>query len=376
MSGASRPQLEARLQTLSKRMATVGVEILVVTNPPNIFYLTNLRASAAVLIIGDNVRILITDFRYLTVARIAVAGDLSPTDLEVVPVAGSYDETILGVFTRLGVARVGIEAEHLSVRRWQWLAGRLDEKFIQLVPTDGIVEGVRERKDAYEIEQLQTASLLLSRVAFDVYKLVRAGSSEREIATEIDRMLYRIGLERPAFETIVASGENSALPHARPSDRRLSSGDLVVLDFGGIYNGYCGDLTRTVFVGEVTERAFGLHRAVSEAHSAAVSVVRPGIKASSVDGAAREVLSRHGFSDMFGHSTGHGLGIEVHERPRIGQRVNNDTVDAELDTGMVFTIEPGVYVPGYGGVRIEDDVMVTEEGCEILTNVPRALALF
>ena len=176
MSGASRPQLEARLQALSKRMATVGVEVLVVTNSPNIFYLTNLRASAAVLIIGDSVRVLIADFRYLAIARMVVAGDQSLTDLEVVPVAGSYDETILGVFGRLGVARVGFEAENLSVRRWQWLTGRLNEKFIKFVPTDGIVEEGRERKDAYEIEQLQTAALLLSRVALDVNDLFVANA--------------------------------------------------------------------------------------------------------------------------------------------------------------------------------------------------------
>ena len=356
-------------------MAAVGVKFLVVTNPLNIFYLTNLRASAAVLIVGDSIRVLIVDFRYLIIAKMAVAGDLSPTDLEVVPVAGSYDETILGVFGRLGVARVGFEAENLSVRRWQWLTGHLNEKFVKLVPTEGIVEEGRERKDAYEIEQLKTATLLLSRVALNVYKLVREGISEREIAAEIDRMLYKIGLERPAFETIVASGENSALPHARPSDRRLARGDLVVLDFGGIYNGYCGDLTRTVCVGEITERAFGLHRAVLEAHGAAVSVVRPGIRASAVDEAARAILRRHGLEDMFGHSTGHGLGIEVHERPRIGKPTNNGTVDEKLDTGMVFTIEPGVYLPGYGGVRIEDDVIVTEQGCEILTTAPCALTL-
>jgi Xaa-Pro aminopeptidase len=177
------------------------------------------------------------------------------------------------------------------------------------------------------------------------------------------------GFSRPAFETIVASGPNSAFPHARPTGRRLAEGEPCVLDFGGVYDGYCVDLTRTVQLGPGATGMQPLFDAVSEAHDTAIAAVRPGIRPSEIDRAARDVLVRHGLGQAFGHGTGHGLGLEIHEEPRIGQIVAGRP-DEPVEPGMVFTIEPGAYVPGLGGVRIEDDVLVTPGGCELLTDVP------
>ncbi len=174
------------------------------------------------------------------------------------------------------------------------------------------------------------------------------------------------GFTRPAFETIVASGPHSAFPHARPTDRRVAAGEPTVLDFGGVYDGYCVDLTRTVQLGAISQPQERLYAAVREAQQAAIEAVRPGVAASSIDAAAREVLERHGLGEAFGHGTGHGLGLEVHEEPRIA-RLSPRLPDQVLEPGMVFTIEPGAYVPGLGGVRIEDDVLVTDHGCEVLT---------
>ena len=183
---------------------------------------------------------------------------------------------------------------------------------------------------------------------------------------QIETAMREAGFCRPAFETIVASGPNSALPHARPTDRRIQTGDPTVLDFGGVYDGYCVDLTRTVQLGAAPAALGRLYEAVAEAQQAAIDAVRPGALASAIDAAARSVLERYGLAEAFGHGTGHGIGLEVHEDPRIGRLIPR-TPDHAVEAGMVFTIEPGAYVPGVGGVRIEDDVLVTEGGCEILT---------
>ena len=375
--GPSRPQLEARGEVINAAVRGGRLDALLVTNPASLFYLTNLRASAGAAIVGPDVRALLVDFRYLTAAAQLAAGQHVPSDLEIIPVARSYDETIAETLTRSKLARVGVESQQLTVARWRWLSERLEATPVELVPTDGLVERAREVKDPFEVELLRTAGRLIARAVPAILELVRAGRIEREIAADIDRALCRAGFERPAFDTIVASGPNSALPHARPGTRHLVRGDLVLLDFGGVYDGYCVDLTRTVCVGEIDDRGRALHEAVTQAHGAAIAAVNPGAPASKVDAAAREALGTHGLAEAFGHSTGHGIGIEVHERPRVARRRADAESggDAVLRTGMTFTIEPGVYLPGYGGVRIEDDVLVTDRGCDVLTNASRDLAV-
>jgi Xaa-Pro aminopeptidase len=205
---------------------------------------------------------------------------------------------------------------------------------------------------------------------------VRAGRTERDIAQDIDAALLRAGCSRSAFPTIVASGPASAHPHARPTDRRLRDDDLVVLDFGGVLDGYCGDLTRMAGVGRVSAEARTLFDAVRAAQGAALAAVRAQALAYEVDAAARRVLVDHGFGDAFLHATGHGLGLEVHEAPRLGKPDEDRSHTAtRLEAGMVCTIEPGAYLDGLGGVRLEDDVLVTAEGCEVLTDVPRDLLI-
>jgi Xaa-Pro aminopeptidase len=198
--------------------------------------------------------------------------------------------------------------------------------------------------------------------------------TERELALAIDWRIRQGGFSRTAFETIVASGPNAALPHAHPGERRLTEGDLVVLDFGGVYTSYCVDLTRTVSIGKATPRAREVYGAVLDAHDRAIASIRPGASRLDIDAAARDTLGRYGLADAFGHGTGHGLGIEVHEDPRITRRRPDvDTRDEAVEPGMVFTIEPGAYLPDWGGVRIEDDVLVTASGVDVLTSVTTEL---
>jgi Xaa-Pro aminopeptidase len=242
---------------------------------------------------------------------------------------------------------------------------------MELVAVEGIIERQRLVKDAHELAALTEGGRLLSQVATAVvHDEVRAGREERDVALAIDWAIRRAGFERSAFETIVAGGPNSALPHARPGKRKFVEGDLVVLDFGGVYDSYCVDLTRTVSVGAATPRAREVHAAVLNARNRAISAVQPGVSRFAVDGAARDSLAAAGMAEAFGHGTGHGLGLEVHEAPRIAPPQNQpESPDDRLIAHMVFTIEPGAYFPGFGGVRIEDDVVVTDSGARLLTDV-------
>jgi Xaa-Pro aminopeptidase len=214
----------------------------------------------------------------------------------------------------------------------------------------------------------------LSVAAREILGGIRRGQSERDVALFIDSTVRRTGFERSAFDTIVASGPNGALPHAHPGERILSEGDLVVLDFGGVYASYCVDLTRTVSVGRPSERAREVYGAVLDARNQAIAAARPSVSRFEIDAAARDTLALYGLAEAFGHGTGHGLGLEVHEDPRITRRRPDvDTRDERVEPGMVFTIEPGAYLPGWGGVRIEDDVLITDTGVEVLTDVTTEL---
>ena len=239
-----------------------------------------------------------------------------------------------------------------------------------LVPGERIVERSRVIKDAQEIDTLRRAGALLARVAREaVPGIVCPGRREVDVAAAIDGAMRDAGFERPAFETIVASGPQSALPHARPTSRVLLAGDPVLLDFGGVYDGYCVDLTRTVQLAPSDGEFRRIFAAVAAAHDAAVAAVRPGVLTTDIDYAARRMLESHGLGEAFGHGTGHGLGLEVHEEPRIS-KADPYRPPVSVEPGMVFTIEPGAYVPGFAGVRIENDVLVVAGGCEVLTQAP------
>jgi Xaa-Pro aminopeptidase len=354
-------------------MAAQSLDALVLTGLPNILYLTNFSGSSAIVVLERTRVRFITDSRYVTSLNDTFGTPSACPDLTLDVVAGSYDAALARLLGDLDAARVGFEATHLTVARFDWLRTTVGPR-PELVGTQGLVERARVLKDPYELDLFREAGRRLSAVAEDVFTVVRAGRTEVEVAADIDWRLRRAGFERPAFDTIVASGPRAALPHARPSERILSEGDVVVLDFGGVYASYCVDLTRTVALGRATSRAREVHQAVLAAQQQAIAAVAPGVSRFAVDGAARTALERAGMGEAFGHGTGHGLGIEIHEDPRVVQlRPGVDTRDESLEAGMVFTVEPGAYFPGWGGVRIEDDVMVTARGAERLTTVTNEL---
>lgn len=376
MASAPSDALRRRHDRIRAALTEASLDALVITSLPNILYLTNFSGSSAIAILDRERLRFITDSRYVTAIAETRGKPQECPDLEMTVVAGSYDVTLAEALASYRDARVGFESAHLTVARHDWLVRTLtaDGAPNPLTATEGVIELARLRKDAYEVGVLREAGHRLSAVASGVYSLVRAGRSEREVAADIDWQLRRAGFERPAFETIVGSGPNAALPHARPSERILSEGDLVVLDFGGVHSSYCVDLTRTVALGRASDRARQVHEAVRQAQARAIAAVRPGASRFDIDAAARSALAELGMAEAFGHGTGHGLGIEVHEDPRVVQRKPGiDARQETVDVGMVFTIEPGAYFPGWGGVRIEDDVVVTDQGAEFLTMVTNDL---
>ena len=366
---------DGRIGRLRRDLEKNSLDGIIIGSSSNLFYLSNLRSSAGFLLVRveSTVIHLIIDFRYKTAVNDLLEAGHAPSNLAVVIVAGSYEETLAKVIKNLAVRRLGVEADHMSVRLWRWLSERSGD---ELVPVNELVERQRLLKDQYEISILRQAGELLVCAFHEALDVVREGSTERAVAQAIDQIIGTKGFERVAFETIVASGPNSALPHAHPTTRSLQRGDLVILDFGGVLEGYCVDMSRTITVGPATPAASRLHQAVMEAQLMAMAAAVPGARLTDVDGAARSVLAKHGLAEKFGHGTGHGLGLDVHELPRVSRSTEETPQLAEGDfvtAGMIFTVEPGVYLPGYGGVRIEDDVLATTSGIDVLTPSTRDL---
>ena len=369
-----RDTVAGRLARVREHTRAAHLDALVVTHLPNIQYLTGFSGSAGAAIVMPRTCILAVDFRYVSAAN-DLAGTLDGL-VTVETFERSYDEALVEILRRDGSLRIGIEAAYLSVSRFNSISCGLAARSAlplessgappALVPTERLVERARIIKDRVEIATLREAGRRLGEIARRVDRFVVEGRTEQAVAADIEAAMRAAGFSRPSFETIVASGPNSVLPHARPTDRQICMGDPTVLDFGGVYDGYCVDLTRTVQLGAPAEALRRLYAAVGEAQQAAIESVRPGIAVSAIDTAARSVLDRYGLGEAFGHGTGHGLGLEVHEEPRIA-RPSPRLPDPVVEPGMVFTIEPGAYVAGVGGVRIEDDVLVTEDGCEVLT---------
>ncbi len=374
---ADHAPLGARHARARALMAPLGLTRLLVTAPANVAWLTGFDGSAACAMVEHDRVTLVTDRRYEE-----AAGAL-PAPVGLALVEHTYDETLAALIAAVDEP-VGVEAGHLTLQRHRWLEATLGAARWppgRLVPTLDLIEAARVIKDAWEQDRLAEAGRRISAVALGVLADLAPGPRERDVAQAIEAGLRRAGFSRPAFDTIVASGPRSALPHGRATDRVLAAGDLVVLDFGGVYGGYCVDLTRTVQLGPVSSEAARVHAAVAEAQEAAVAALVPGALLADIDRAARDALDRHGLADRFVHGTGHGLGLEVHEAPRLGPArpaphpplPGTVPLPDRLEAGMAVTVEPGVYIPGWGGVRIEDDLLITATGAQRLTHVPVTL---
>lgn len=351
-----------RLAALREALGRADLDALLVTAPPNIRYLTGFSGSNALLLVSALESVLFTDFRYETQVADEVT-DAATVRIEATSLWHGLWPTIAGL---AGVERIGFESAHLLHRdfarlleqggRWQWR------------PVVDLVEVLRAVKDAGEVAAIERAIRMAEQALERTLPRLVPGMTETAAAGVLEQELRAAGSEAYPFPSIIASGPRSALPHARAGSRTLERGDFVLLDFGAVADGYCSDITRTVVLGAASDEQRLVYEIVREANARASGGIRVGMQGMAADALARDYIDACGFAAAFGHSLGHGIGLEVHEAPRLAR-----TVDSPLAAGMVVTIEPGIYRPGWGGVRIEDDVLLTDGGVKVLSTFPRHL---
>ena len=341
-------------------MRAADVDGMLVAHGPNRRYLTGFTGSAGYALIAREHAVLLADFRYMDQAAAQAPA------FEVVRHAASAAATIAEQAARLGIRRLGVEARHLTMSALRTLREAIGS--VELVATEETVEIIRNVKDETEIRTLEKAARIAEEAFGKTLELVRPGVTERELAAELEYRMRRLGADCGWFPFIIASGERSALPHGAAGDKAIAAGEFVTFDFGAIVDGYMSDITRTVFVGTPTKRHKEIYAIVLEANRCAVAGLRPGLTGKEGDALGRNVIAAHGYGDFFGHGLGHGIGLEIHEQVRLSRES-----ESVLETGNVLTVEPGIYLPGFGGVRIEDDVLVTRTGVRELTAFSREL---
>jgi Xaa-Pro aminopeptidase len=354
--------MSARVDRLLKLLPGAGVEAMLVTNVVNVRYLTGYSGSNGIALVGPQIRVFVTDFRYVEQA----AEEVDPTFDRRRATQDLLEGAAADALPQ-GELRLGFEAPHMSVRRHARLRELLDDR-IELVPVDGLVERLRAVKEPDEIDRVEAAAALADEAYERVVSAGLRGRTERDVATALDFEMRRQGAKRPSFETIIATGPHGALPHAQPRDVEIRPGEMVVIDWGAELDGYCSDCTRTVAAGDPHASAREIYQLVLDAQLAGVQAVSAGRSGREVDGVARAVIDAAGHGDQFGHGLGHGVGMEVHEGPRLSRQSKDD-----LRSGNVVTVEPGIYVAGQLGVRIEDLVVVSDNGAQILSSVPKEL---
>jgi Xaa-Pro aminopeptidase len=353
--------MTGRAERLSGLLPEAGVDLLLVTNLVNVRYLTGYTGSNGLALVGPQTRVFITDFRYVEQAAVEV----DPA-FERARAAQDLIDAIADALPA-GELRLGFEDAQVTVRQHARLRELLPER-VELVAAGQLVERLRVVKQPEEIDRIRAATQLADAAFEQLLWGGLVGRTESELAGVLERAMRDSGAQRPSFEAIVAAGPHSALPHAHPRDVEIGRGELVVIDWGAELDGYCSDCTRTVATGDPDAMTREVYELVLQAQIAGVEAIKAGVSGRDVDAVARAVIESGGHGDHFGHGLGHGVGLEIHEGPRLSQRSDDD-----LQSGNAVTVEPGVYLPGQFGVRIEDLVVVTDDGCEILTSVRKHL---
>jgi Xaa-Pro aminopeptidase len=349
--------MSSRADRLARRLEDRGLDLMVVTNLVNVRYLSGYTGSNGAAIVGPDLRVFFTDFRYVEQAAEQVP------DFE--RLKGERD--LLGDIAERVSGRVGFEDGSMTVRSFERLKELVDDS-VELVPGGNMVEELRAVKDAGELAKIGAAAELADSALERVLERGLAGRTEREVAIDLEEEMRRLGAEEPSFPSIVAAGSHGALPHAEPRDVTIDRGVLVTIDWGARLDGYCSDCTRTYATGELNGEAAGVYEVVRKAQESSSEAIRAGANGKEVDAVSREIISEAGHGDHYGHGLGHGVGLEIHEAPRLAP-TSTDTLEA----GEVVTVEPGIYVPGRLGVRIEDLVTVTDDGCEVFSRLPKTL---
>jgi len=356
-------EVPTRAGRLIEHLPAAGIDALLVSHLPNIRYLTGFTGSAALLLVGRDGLTFVTDGRYSDQASEQLRAAAVDATVRVGRTNAEQRELLSGAV--FGPTRLGMEAEHVSWARQREIASSWFEG-ADLVPTSGLVEALRELKDPGEVDRIEAAADIADAALSSVRRRLADRPRERDFAFELEVEMRRLGADGPSFETIVGSGPNGAKPHARPTDRVIAEGDLVVLDFGALVDGYHSDISRTICVGEPSATQLRMLDVVTASQAAGVGAVHEGAAAAEVDRVCRDVIGDAGWADAFVHGTGHGVGLDIHEAPRVGS-----SSDATLVAGQVVTVEPGVYLPEHGGVRVEDTMLVTADGARVLTKSPK-----
>lgn len=353
-----------RIDKLRQILEDRQIEAVLISQPENRYYLSGFDGSAGILLITKQHKILATDFRYIERAGKQATG------FEVFRTTGEIEKWLPGLINRLSVKKLGFEADHTSYSLYKRLDSILTNCKLKtsLLPVDELVESIRVIKEPQEIE-LITKAVAISDAAMDyVTSFIQPGMTELEIAWEIEKCLHERGSQSVAFDIIVASGPNAAMPHVRPSERRIQPGEPVLIDMGARFQGYMSDISRTICLGEADDIFRRVYGVVVRAQQAAIDGIRDGISCISADNLARRVIEQAGYAEQFGHSLGHGLGLEIHEKPSISQSSKDN-----LANNMVFTIEPGIYLSGWGGVRVEDTVVLENGKIRVLSQAKKML---
>lgn len=353
--------MEERILKVRNLMEEEGIDGLLVDSDVNRFYLTGFTGTAGkVLFTGSN-NYFITDFRYTEQASDQTEG------YEVLEVNQKSEEKIAKILKRDKVKKFGFEAKVVNYN--QYIKYR-DKLGVELVPTVDLVAQLRMIKDSNELEKIKKAVEITDQAFSHICNFIKPGITEREVALELEYFMKKKGGDKNSFEFIVASGKRSSMPHGVASEKVIETGDFVTMDFGTVYEGYCSDMTRTIIVGEPDEKQKKIYDIVLKAQLEVIDKIKPGMTCKEADALARDIIAEEGYGERFGHSLGHGLGIEVHEFPRV-----SFASDRVLEPGMVVTDEPGIYIPDWGGVRIEDDLIITEDGCKVLNKSPKELII-
>lgn len=350
-----------KLSKLRESLKNNGIDALLVTNPYNRRYITGFTGSAGVAVISADDAVFITDFRYTEQATKQVQG------FRIVKHEKTLIEEVAVQVKEMNVNTLGFEKDNLTFGMYETYNDKVDAEF---KPVSGIIEELRMVKTAEELEILKQAAKIADDAFAHICTFIKPGVTELEVSNELEMFMRKQGATSSSFDTIVASGERGALPHGVATDKVIESGDMVTLDFGAIYNGYISDITRTVAVGEPSEKMKEIYEVTRVAQQMALEQIKPGMTGIEADAVARDYIKSKGYGDAFGHSTGHGIGLEVHEGPGLSFR--SETV---LVPNMTVTVEPGIYLPNIGGVRIEDDIIITEEGNVRLTHSPKELII-
>jgi Xaa-Pro aminopeptidase len=347
-------QIERRLKELRSKLAQKGLDGVLVTKRENYIYLSNFTGTFANLLITKEKAILVTDFRYVEQAR------SEAPSYEIVQYQGNISVTLNDLLTSYKVKNLGFEEDYMTYKTYSDFGKKFSD--IKLSPLGGAIDHLRFIKDQDEIEVIKEAVRIADEAFSHVLKYIKPGVTETEIASEIEHYLKKQGARGSSFDTIVASGVRSSLPHGVASSKAIEMGDAVTMDFGAIYKEYCSDMTRTVFVGQPKDELKKIYDIVLNAQMAGINGAVKGLSGMEIDGIARTIISDAGYGDNFGHSLGHGVGLEIHEEPRLSTQ---STV--KMLNGMVVTVEPGIYVSGLGGVRIEDMIVINEDKPIVLT---------